>query len=74
MTKPSTRLTLRGEKLTPVKVSVVVPVFNEVGILKELYERLTKVMKQREPYYELVFVDDGSTDGSYDALKISRGR
>ncbi len=72
MTKPSTRLTLRGEKLTPVKVSVVVPVFNEVGILKELYERLTKVMEQREPHYELVFIDDGSTDGSYEALKNFR--
>ena len=55
-----------------VKVSVVIPVFNEAGLLEELCERLTRVMEQCEPHYELVFVDDGSTDGSYERLKKLR--
>jgi len=69
MVKPSARLTLQGTRLTPVKVSVVVPVYNEAEGLKDLYRRLTEVMIAREPHYELVFVDDGSTDGSSSILE-----
>jgi glycosyltransferase involved in cell wall biosynthesis len=49
-----------------VDVSVVVPVFNELENLEELYSQLTKAMDRRE--YELLFVDDGSTDASYEIL------
>jgi glycosyltransferase involved in cell wall biosynthesis len=47
-------------------VSVVVPVFNELENLEELYNQLTKALHRRE--YELLFVDDGSTDASYEIL------
>jgi len=51
------------------KYSVVIPVFNEEGNLKVLYERLTKVMVSLNEPYEIIFVDDGSADDSYHILK-----
>jgi glycosyltransferase involved in cell wall biosynthesis len=48
--------------------SVVIPVFNEEENLPELYRRLTAVM-ERLGSYEVILVDDGSTDGSYSAIK-----
>lgn len=46
-------------------ISVSVPVYNEIQNLDEAYERITKVMSSLEGYdYEIVFYDDGSTDGS----------
>jgi glycosyltransferase involved in cell wall biosynthesis len=46
------------------RVSVVVPVFNEEQVLPELHERLTKALTEVDGGYELVYVDDGSTDRS----------
>jgi dolichol-phosphate mannosyltransferase len=48
--------------------SVVVPVFNETGCLDELYRRVKEVMDQTKDTWELVLVDDGSTDGSSDLI------
>jgi glycosyltransferase involved in cell wall biosynthesis len=45
-------------------VSVVVPVFNEEQVLPELHERLKTALAEVEGGYELVYVDDGSSDGS----------
>lgn len=47
-----------------IDISFVLPVYNEVGSLEQLYEKITATMQDREESYELVFVDDGSTDGS----------
>jgi undecaprenyl-phosphate 4-deoxy-4-formamido-L-arabinose transferase len=52
-----------------VRVSVVVPVFNEEKNLSELVSRLRAVMDGTGEPYELVFVDDGSGDGSLSELK-----
>ena len=50
-------------------ISVVVPVFNETEVIGVFYERMNKVLKSLEFYsYELIFVDDGSKDDSYDKL------
>ena len=48
---------------TPV-LSVVIPIFNEKAVLPRLYERLHKVLESLHCQYEVVFVDDGSSDGS----------
>jgi polyisoprenyl-phosphate glycosyltransferase len=45
-------------------VSVVVPVFNEEEVLPELHERLKAALAEVDGGYEVVYVDDGSTDGS----------
>ena len=46
------------------EISIVVPVLNERGSLPHLHEELTEVMKSVGKGYEIIFVDDGSTDGS----------
>ena len=50
-------------------ISIVLPVFNEEGNIKELYQRLKSVLVSIEYAYELIFVDDGSQDQSLDFLK-----
>jgi glycosyltransferase involved in cell wall biosynthesis len=45
-------------------VSVVIPVFNEQDSLVELHQRLNAVLTGLEVPYEIIFVDDGSSDGS----------
>lgn len=49
-------------------VSVVVPVYNNADILPETIERLTNFFSQEFLRYELIFVDDGSTDSSWQIL------
>lgn len=50
-------------------VSIIIPVFNEEEVLNELYKRLTTVMESTGEEYELVFIDDGSSDNTYPMLK-----
>lgn len=50
-------------------VSVVIPVFNEEGNLEELHRRLTRVFADLVVPCELLFVDDGSTDRSFQILE-----
>ena len=47
-----------------VTFSIAVPVFNEIEALPELYRRVADVMEGLDEPWELVLVDDGSTDGS----------
>jgi glycosyltransferase involved in cell wall biosynthesis len=49
-------------------ISVVLPVFNEEGNLREVHRRLTAVLRALDRPYELIFVDDGSSDSSIDIL------
>jgi glycosyltransferase involved in cell wall biosynthesis len=51
------------------KISIVVPVFNEEGALPELQGKLTSVLGGMGREYEIVYVDDGSDDGSLEILK-----
>lgn len=53
----------------PVAFSVVVPVYNELDVLPELHHRVTKVMSDLGEPWELVLVDDGSSDGSTDVIR-----
>ncbi len=52
-----------------MKYSVVVPVFNSADSLIELHERLAKVLTNLSDDYEIIFVDDGSVDSSWDVLR-----
>jgi len=48
----------------PVTFSIVAPIFNELDNLSELHRRVREVMSTTGGTWELVLVDDGSTDGS----------
>lgn len=51
-----------------VTFSIVVPIFNEVEVLSELYQRVRAVMDDLGESWEFIMVDDGSTDGSTDII------
>jgi dolichol-phosphate mannosyltransferase len=50
-------------------LSIVIPVYEEEQNLPALYERLTGVMRDIEPDYEIVFEDDGSRDQSVEIMR-----
>ncbi len=50
-------------------ISVVIPLFNEEESLKELYDWIARVMAANRFSYEVIFVDDGSTDHSFKILQ-----
>ncbi len=50
-------------------VSVVLPVLNERDNLEPLHARLTEALKPLGRDYEIIYVDDGSADGSWDVLR-----
>jgi glycosyltransferase involved in cell wall biosynthesis len=52
-----------------VDVSIILPVYNEVGHLRDEVERITKAMDASDYSYEIIVVDDGSTDGSGNELR-----
>jgi dolichol-phosphate mannosyltransferase len=49
--------------------SIVAPIFNELENIPELYRRLEAVMSALDEPWELVLVDDGSSDGSTEAIR-----
>jgi len=51
-----------------VEYSVVVPVFNSESTLKELFERISKTFNQLGKTFEVIFVEDGGQDASWDVL------
>lgn len=51
------------------KYSVIAPVYNEIGCVDEFFQQVSSVMKTLNESWELVFVDDGSTDGSTNAIR-----
>ena len=57
---------------TDVGLSVVIPVYNEVESLRPLYDQLAPVLATLPFASEVVFVDDGSTDGSFAVVEALR--
>jgi polyisoprenyl-phosphate glycosyltransferase len=55
-------------------LSLVVPVFNETEVLPKLHERITAVMEKAGIDYELLLVDDGSRDGSWELMNALRAK
>lgn len=63
-----------SEPLLPPEISVVIPVFNEEDNLRELGERLIRTLTAMGRPFEIIFVDDGSTDGSWQLLTDLNGQ
>jgi glycosyltransferase involved in cell wall biosynthesis len=58
----------------PVELSVVVPFFNEEENVRALYQELKGVLDAYAQPYEMVFVDDGSTDKTFSILEELAGK
>jgi glycosyltransferase involved in cell wall biosynthesis len=56
------------------ELSIVVPLFNEVGTIDELHRRLTAVLFLIGVASEIIYVDDGSSDGTTEALAVLAAR
>lgn len=56
-----------------IDVSIVLPVYNEKGHLREEIDRITAAMEASEFSYEIIVIDDGSNDGSGEALREIEG-
>ena len=55
-----------------MNISIVIPLLNEEESLEELHDWIAKVMQSNRYLYEIIFIDDGSTDNSWDVIeKIS---
>tara|TARA_B110000091_G_scaffold91015_1_gene99615 strand:- start:2980 stop:3936 length:957 start_codon:yes stop_codon:yes gene_type:complete len=50
-------------------ISVVIPLLNEDESLQELYDWIAKVMQSNHYLYEIIFIDDGSTDNSWNVIE-----
>jgi len=64
MTQPG----VHSDRHSELDVSVVVPVFNEVGHLRQEIDRIRAGLDESPYSYEIIIVDDGSTDGSSEVL------
>jgi len=50
-------------------ITIIAPIFNEIENLPVLYERISEVMEKSGNSWELLLIDDGSTDGSTDEIR-----
>lgn len=63
-----------NENVCTMDISVVVPLFNEAESLPKLYEWIARVMHENHFTYEIVFVNDGSTDNSWQVIEQLRAQ
>lgn len=57
-----------------MNISVIVPLYNEAESLPELTEWIQRVMKENGFSYEIIFINDGSTDNSWDVIEQLCGK
>lgn len=56
-------------KVDKLQLSICIPLYNESKSLPELYSWISKVMQKHLFSYEVIFVDDGSTDDSWEVIE-----
>ncbi|MCJ7471654.1 MAG: glycosyltransferase family 2 protein, partial [Actinobacteria bacterium] len=61
-------------KKDKIDLSIVIPVYNEKESVKHLYSNLDGALSKLKLRYEVILIDDGSTDGTYDELKKIHGK
>lgn len=52
-----------------MNLSIVIPLLNEEESIKELYDWIARVMQSNHFLYEILFIDDGSTDASWSVIE-----
>jgi len=57
------------ESIFPYDFSIIIPCFNEEASIREFHERLTSVLEKMNCRFEIVYVNDGSTDGTLASLR-----
>lgn len=50
-------------------ISIIIAAYNEEGNITELYSKLSKSLRQLKKDYEIIFVDDGSSDGTFSEME-----
>lgn len=50
-------------------ISIIAPIYNEIGNIEKLYQRISQTMDASEESWELILVDDGSRDGSTEKIR-----
>ncbi|MBI2041779.1 MAG: glycosyltransferase, partial [Candidatus Nealsonbacteria bacterium] len=57
------------ENKQTIEVSIVVPVYNEEDSIKDLFLRISDTLNRLHKKYEVIFIDDGSIDSTFNVLK-----
>ncbi len=52
-----------------IEYTIIAPIYNEIGNIPELYRRVKETLEQTGEMWELLMIDDGSTDGSTDEIR-----
>ena len=55
--------------LTNKKISIITPCYNDGGCVLEMHRRVTEVMKEITPNYEIIYVNDYSPDNALEVLR-----
>ena len=50
-------------------ISIIIPAYNEDKNVAELYKKISAVLRTLKKSYEIIFIDDGSTDDTYSELQ-----
>ncbi len=66
---PSTSSPIEATSETGLELSIIIPVFNELETLEPLYDRLKQSLTPWESSCEILFINDGSSDGSSEELQ-----
>ena len=53
-----------------MNISVVIPLYNEEESIPELHSWIERVMRENGFSYEIIYVDDGSTDNSWEIMNL----
>ncbi len=57
------------ENKQQTEISIVIPVYNEEESVKELSRKIDNVLGRLNKTYEIIFIDDGSSDRTFSVLK-----
>ncbi len=50
-------------------ISIVIPLYNEAKALKQVIKQVVSAIEHKIPFYEIILIDDGSTDGTWEEIK-----